>query len=100
MGHRAALESYKKKTADKKTAAEEDGDPDSDLDQDARPASGKKAGGKKKAPEEGAVKGPAHEVDARLLSALLTGINRAFPFVSPDEVEPLTEKHSEDLFRM
>ena len=33
-------------------------------------------------------------VDARVVSALLTGINRAFPYVDGDAVEPLVEKVS------
>ena len=37
-------------------------------------------------------------VDARVVSALLTGINRAFPYVDGDAVEPLVEKVSPALF--
>lgn len=37
-------------------------------------------------------------VDARVVSALLTGINRAFPYVDADAVEPLVEKVSPALF--
>lgn len=39
-------------------------------------------------------------MDARLLSALLTGVNRAFPFVAAEEIEPLLDRHSDDLYRM
>ena len=34
------------------------------------------------------------EMDARMLSALITGVRRAFPFVSAEEVEPLIEAHA------
>lgn len=33
-----------------------------------------------------------------MVSALLTGINRAFPYVDPDAVEPLVERVSPALF--
>jgi hypothetical protein len=42
----------------------------------------------------------AGELDARMLSALITGVRRAFPYVSADAVEPLVEAHSEALFRL
>jgi len=34
------------------------------------------------------------EMDARMLSALITGVRRAFPFVAAEEVEPLIESHA------
>jgi ribosome biogenesis protein MAK21 len=34
------------------------------------------------------------EMDARMLSALITGVRRAFPFVAAEEVEPLIEAHA------
>lgn len=34
------------------------------------------------------------ELDARMLSALITGVRRAFPFLSSEEIEPLIETHS------
>jgi len=34
------------------------------------------------------------EMDARMLSALITGIRRAFPYVAAEEVEPLIEAHA------
>ncbi|KAJ9505795.1 hypothetical protein QJQ45_006511 [Haematococcus lacustris] len=40
------------------------------------------------------------EMDARLLSALITGIRRAFPFVAPEEVEPLVEANCQRLFTL
>ncbi|KAG2496991.1 hypothetical protein HYH03_004996 [Edaphochlamys debaryana] len=40
------------------------------------------------------------EVDARLLSGLITGVRRAFPFVEPGDVEPLIERSASQLFRM
>ena len=39
-------------------------------------------------------------MDARLLGGLITGVRRAFPFVAPDQVEPLVEQHGTALFRM
>lgn len=40
------------------------------------------------------------EIDSRILSALLTGVNRAFPFVAVDEVDILIEEHTPILFRL
>lgn len=34
------------------------------------------------------------ELDSRMLSALITGIRRAFPFVTTDEIEPLINEHA------
>jgi ribosome biogenesis protein MAK21 len=42
----------------------------------------------------------AGELDARMLSALITGVRRAFPYVDAEKVEPLIEVHSEALFRL
>jgi len=39
-------------------------------------------------------------VDARMLSALVAGVRRAFPFVAPDAVEPLIDAHAGALFRV
>lgn len=40
------------------------------------------------------------EMDSRLLSALLTGVNRAFPFVSSDEADDIIEVQTPILFRL
>ncbi|KAL2933089.1 CCAAT/enhancer-binding protein zeta [Bienertia sinuspersici] len=40
------------------------------------------------------------EMDSRLLSALLTGINRAFPFVSGDEADEIVDVQTPMLFRL
>ncbi|XP_043691786.1 CCAAT/enhancer-binding protein zeta [Telopea speciosissima] len=40
------------------------------------------------------------EMDSRLLSALLTGINRAFPFVASDEVDDVIEVQTPMLFKL
>ncbi|XP_009798089.1 protein SLOW WALKER 2 [Nicotiana tabacum] len=40
------------------------------------------------------------EMDSRLLSALLTGVNRAFPFVSSDEADDLIQAHTPVLFQL
>ena len=34
------------------------------------------------------------------MSALITGIRRAFPYVAPEEVEPLIDAHSHSLFKL
>ncbi|KAL2534208.1 CCAAT-binding factor [Abeliophyllum distichum] len=39
-------------------------------------------------------------MDSRLLSALLTGVNRAFPFVSGDEVDDIIEVQTPMLFQL
>ncbi|KAK7349332.1 hypothetical protein VNO77_06613 [Canavalia gladiata] len=40
------------------------------------------------------------ELDSRLLSALLTGVNRAFPFVSSDEADDIVEVQTPILFQL
>ena len=42
----------------------------------------------------------AVEADSALLSALLTGVNRAFPYVPDDDVAAVIESHTPVLFRM
>ncbi|MEW5300806.1 MAG: hypothetical protein WDW36_003711 [Sanguina aurantia] len=42
----------------------------------------------------------AEEMDARIMSGLIAGVRRAFPYVSSEDVEPLIDKHSGHLFRM
>eukprot|EP00850_Spirogloea_muscicola_P023741 SM000385S14619 [mRNA] locus=s385:504:8518:+ [translate_table: standard] len=44
--------------------------------------------------------GDGVEADSRLLSALLTGVNRAFPYVATEDVEEVVEEHMPVLFRM
>ncbi|WPT12707.1 Ribosome biogenesis protein NOC1 [Picochlorum sp. SENEW3] len=39
-------------------------------------------------------------MDSRMLSALITGIRRAFPYVSAEEVEPLIDAHADALFKL
>ena len=39
-------------------------------------------------------------MDARMLSALVAGVRRAFPFVAADAVEPLIDAHADALFRV
>nr|BAJ53201.1 JHL06B08.2 [Jatropha curcas] len=43
---------------------------------------------------------PHVELDSRLLSALLTGINRAFPYVSSSEADDIIEIQTPMLFRL
>ncbi|XP_057981919.1 protein SLOW WALKER 2 [Malania oleifera] len=40
------------------------------------------------------------EMDSRILSALLTGVNRAFPFVSSDEADDVIEVQNPVLFQL
>jgi ribosome biogenesis protein MAK21 len=40
------------------------------------------------------------EADSRILSALLTGVNRAFPYVAADDVDVIIEEHTPVLFRL
>ncbi|KAL0009726.1 hypothetical protein SO802_004834 [Lithocarpus litseifolius] len=40
------------------------------------------------------------ELDSRLLSALLTGVNRAFPFVSSNEADDIIEVQTPTLFKL
>ncbi|CAD5194896.1 unnamed protein product [Musa acuminata subsp. malaccensis] len=40
------------------------------------------------------------EMDSRLLSALLTGINRAFPFIASDDAESIIEIQTPVLFKL
>ncbi|XP_027337939.1 CCAAT/enhancer-binding protein zeta [Abrus precatorius] len=40
------------------------------------------------------------ELDSRLLSALLTGVNRAFPFVSSDEADDIVDVQTPVLFQL
>ena len=44
--------------------------------------------------QQGQQQGQRGEMDARMLSALITGVRRAFPFVAAEEVEPLIEAHA------
>ncbi|KAL6496913.1 hypothetical protein OROGR_028842 [Orobanche gracilis] len=50
--------------------------------------------------KENATSGSHVEMDSRLLSALLTGVNRAFPFVSSDEVDDVIEVQTPLLFQL
>ncbi|XP_057770756.1 protein SLOW WALKER 2 [Salvia miltiorrhiza] len=58
-------------------------------------ASGPSKEGKTKASSESHI-----EMDSRLLSALLTGVNRAFPFVSSDEADDVIEVQTPLLFQL
>ncbi|GAB4813011.1 hypothetical protein N2152v2_000057 [Parachlorella kessleri] len=61
---------------------------------------GGKKGGKGKAPAPTPAPAQPGELDARMLSALITGVRRAFPFVAPEDVEPLIEAHADALFKL
>lgn len=50
--------------------------------------------------EVGAKTGSELEMDSRILSALLTGVNRALPFVSSSEVDDIVEVQTPILFRL
>ncbi|XP_023761975.1 protein SLOW WALKER 2 [Lactuca sativa] len=43
---------------------------------------------------------PHVEMDSRLLSALLTGVNRAFPFVASNEADDIVESQTPMLFQL
>jgi ribosome biogenesis protein MAK21 len=88
MGQAASL---KKQIEDKKTS--------SGRKHSSKKAGGGKggSGGKAAAPPPQAGMG---ELDARMLSALITGVRRAFPYVEASEVEPLVEAHGEALFKL
>lgn len=53
----------------------------------------------KSSKEQGPVE-PNVEMDSRLLSALLTGVNRAFPFVASDEADDVVEVQTPMLFKL
>ncbi|CAN8235305.1 unnamed protein product [Cochlearia groenlandica] len=69
-----------------------------------KPGADDKAGDKKHAhskdtKEEKASDSPV-ELDSRILSALLTGVNRAFPYVSTDEADDIIESQTPVLFKL
>ena len=39
-------------------------------------------------------------MDARMLGALITGVRRAFPYVAPEDIEPLVASSGDQLFRI
>jgi len=66
---------------------------------------GGKAGGKGSNDDKDGAAGALYNerhgtMDSRMLSALITGIRRAFPYVSSEEVEPLIDAHSHSLFKL
>jgi ribosome biogenesis protein MAK21 len=79
---RAARRGKKKAAAQKKKNKNNDDDNNDDDEEDGE--------------EKEDVAGGQHsgEMDARMLSALITGVRRAFPFVAAEEVEPLIEAHA------
>ncbi len=40
------------------------------------------------------------ELNARMLSALIAGVRRAFPYVSAESVDPLIDAHADSLFKL
>ncbi|KAL4421400.1 hypothetical protein ABPG75_010691 [Micractinium tetrahymenae] len=67
---------------------------------EAAKARADEAARQKAAEAAAAAKDQSGEMDGRMLSALITGVRRAFPYVPPDEVEPLIEAHADALFRL
>ncbi|KAF5834970.1 CBF/Mak21 family-domain-containing protein [Dunaliella salina] len=63
-------------------------------------AAGIKAKAKKLVPPKKPKAAVPEEMDARMLSALIVGIRRAFPYVATEDVEPLIERNSQQLFRL
>lgn len=61
-------------------------------------AKGKKSkGGKESGPSGGGLS--AEVADARMLSALIAGVRRAYPYVESKELEDVFSKHADQLFR-
>lgn len=60
----------------------------------------RKAHGSKKDAEVKSSSETHVELDSRLLSALLTGVNRAFPFVSSNEADDIIEVQTPTLFKL
>lgn len=60
----------------------------------------KKASGSSKEKDVKSLAEPHVEMDSRLLTALLTGVNRAFPFVSSNEVDDIIEVQTPMLFQL
>ncbi|KAK7841625.1 ccaat/enhancer-binding protein zeta [Quercus suber] len=60
----------------------------------------RKAHGSKKDSEVKSSSETHVELDSRLLSALLTGVNRAFPFVSSNEADDIIEVQTPTLFKL
>ncbi|XP_030968545.1 uncharacterized protein C4F10.09c [Quercus lobata] len=72
---------------------------DKKIDESGKAVDRKAYGSKK----DGEVKSSSEthvELDSRLLSALLTGVNRAFPFVSSNEADDIIEVQTPTLFKL
>ena len=70
-----------------------------DLGERKAPSGGGKGGEKGGSGGRPKPKGDAM-ADSKILGALLTGANRAFPFVSDQEIDALIERHSPKLFQL
>ncbi|CAL9240419.1 unnamed protein product [Arabidopsis halleri] len=66
---------------------------------DDKGAAEKKKSNPKDTKQEVATDSPI-ELDSRILSALLTGVNRAFPYVSTDEADDIIESQTPVLFKL
>ncbi|KAF2594047.1 hypothetical protein F2Q70_00045325 [Brassica cretica] len=62
-------------------------------------AADKKNANSKDTKEDKAADSPV-ELDSRILSALLTGVNRAFPYVSTDEADDIIDSQTPVLFKL
>uniref|UniRef100_M4DHT0 CCAAT-binding factor domain-containing protein n=1 Tax=Brassica campestris TaxID=3711 RepID=M4DHT0_BRACM len=62
-------------------------------------AADKKNANSKDSKEDKAADSPV-ELDSRILSALLTGVNRAFPYVSTDEADDIIDSQTPVLFKL
>ncbi|CAG7904446.1 unnamed protein product [Brassica rapa] len=62
-------------------------------------AADKKNTNSKDSKEDKAADSPV-ELDSRILSALLTGVNRAFPYVSTDEADDIIDSQTPVLFKL
>ena len=65
-----------------------------------RPGNAKKARDKAAAPTSDAVSDASMGVDSRLLRALLTGVNRALPYVPADTADELVTRIAPSIFRV
>ncbi|MCL7036567.1 hypothetical protein MKW94_002438 [Papaver nudicaule] len=77
-----------------------EGTADKKLDKGNKKEDKKEKGSLKNNTDESPGSGSNVEMDSRLLSALLTGVNRAFPFVASDEADDVIEVQTPMLFKL
>ncbi|ONK75213.1 uncharacterized protein A4U43_C03F14530 [Asparagus officinalis] len=77
-----------------------DGKKHKDCKYDKQSGKNNKRNGKNESNKKQQIPESHVEMDSRLLSALLTGVNRAFPYVSSDEADDIIEAQTPLLFRL